>query len=202
MKTKLAPILQMVLKVHGCYLPVLGGHALNTSTDTNLDHARLDGIGNVDDGLETRRALTVQCLDGSGLGEASNEGSSTELSSTTTGRQDGADGNILNILGIDTALLDNSLEDTSQEVSGSSVFETTLATLGQGSAKGTGHDDIIGVLLGEGGGSLLTARAEVGGNLGKTLLSCKGQLVGPFEFQGVLQNCKLNVACAESRNAD
>lgn len=152
------------------YLPVLGAHALNASTNTDLDHAGLDGVGNIDDGLETGRALTVQGLDGSGLGEASNEGSSTELSGTTTGRQDGANGNILDVLGVDTALLDDSLEDTSQEISGSSVLETTLATLGQGSAQGTGHDDIIGVLLGEGGGSLLATRAKVGGDLRKTLL--------------------------------
>lgn len=152
------------------YLPVLGAHALNTSADTNLDHARLDGVGNINNGLETRRALTVQGLDSSGLGEASNEGSSTELGGTTTGWQDRADGNILDVLGVDTTLLDDSLEDTSQEISSSSVLETTLTTLGQGSAQGTGHDDIIGVLLGEGGGSLLAARAKVGGNLSKTLL--------------------------------
>jgi hypothetical protein len=152
------------------YLPVLGAHALNTSADTNLDHARLDGVGNINNGLETRRALTVQGLDSSGLGEASNEGSSTELGSTATGRQDGADSDILDILRINTALLDDSLEDTGQEVGGSSVLESTLATLGEGSAQGTGHDDIIGVLLGEGGGSLLATRAEVGGNLGQTLL--------------------------------
>lgn len=192
----------MILEIHVCHLPVLGGHALNTSTDTNLDHAGLDGIGNIDNGLETRRALTVQGLDGSGLGEARNEGSSTELGSTTTGRQDGADGNILNILGVDTALLDDSLEDTSQEVGSSSVLETTLATLGQGSAEGTGDHDIIGVLLGEGGGSLLAARAEVGGNLGKALLSCKGELVGLSRFQGDLQSCKLHVACAKLLDAD
>jgi hypothetical protein len=152
------------------YLPVLGAHALNTSADTNLDHARLDGVGNINNGLETRRALTVQGLDSSGLGEASNEGSSTELGGATTGGQDRADGNILDVLGVDTTLLDDSLEDTSQEISSSSVLETTLTTLGQGSAQGTGHDDIIGVLLGEGGGSLLAARAKVGGNLSKTLL--------------------------------
>lgn len=160
----------MILSVQSWYLPVLGGHALNTSTDTDLNHAGLDSVGNIDNGLETRRALPVQGLDGSGLGEARNEGSSTELGSTTTGRQDGADSNILDILGINTALLDDSFEDTGQEVSGSSVLESTLATLGEGSAQGTGHDDIIGVLLSEGGGSLLAARAEVGGNLGKTLL--------------------------------
>ena len=185
-----------------CHLPVLGGHALNTSTDTNLDHAGLDSVGNIDNGLETRRALTVQGLDGSGLGEASNEGSSTELGSTTTGRQDGADSNILDILGVDAALLDDSLEDTSQEVGSSSVLETTLATLGQGSAEGTGDNNIIRVLLGEGSRSLLAARAEVGGNLGKALLSCKGESVVLSSTQGDLQNCKLHVACAKFLDAD
>lgn len=150
---------------------VLRRHALNTSTDTNIDHARLQSIGNVNDGLQTARALTVQGLDRSSLGEASDEGSGTELSSTTTGRQDGADGDILDDVGVDAALVDHGLEDTGEQVSSSGVLEATLATLGQGSPQSTCHDNIIGVFLGDGGSSLLAGGAEVGGNLVQALLS-------------------------------
>lgn len=151
------------------YSPVLGGHALNTSTDTNIDHARVDGISNINDGLETTRALTVQTLDGGSLGETSNESCSTELGRTTTGRQDGADSNIFDDLGVDTTLVDHGLEDTGQQVSGGSVLEATLSTLGEGSAQSTGHDNVIGVFLGDAGGSLLPT--EVGGDLVQALLS-------------------------------
>jgi hypothetical protein len=150
---------------------VLGRHALDTSTDTNVDHARLQSVGNVNDGLQTARTLSVQGLDSSSLGETSHEGGGTELGSTTTGRQDGADSNILDGVGVDTTLVDHGLEDTSKQVSSSSVLEATLATLGQGSPQSTCHDDIIGVFLGDGGSSLLAGKAEVGGDLVQALLS-------------------------------
>lgn len=150
---------------------VLRRHALNTSTDTNIDHAGLQSVGNVGDGLETTRTLAVQGLDGSRLGEASHEGGSTELSSTTTGRQDGANGNILNSARVDAGLVDNGLEDTGKQVSSSGVLEATLTTLGQRSSQSTCHDNIIGVFLGDGGSSLLAGRAEVRGDLVQALLS-------------------------------
>jgi hypothetical protein len=171
----------------------LRGHALNTSTDTNIDHTRPDTVGNIGDGLETTRALTVQTLDGSGLGEASHESSGTELSGTTTGRQNGTNSDILNGLGIETTLVKDSLEDTSEQISGSGIFEATLATLREGRSQSTCHDNIIGVLFGEGGGSLL---AEVGGNLIQALLSYKSRLVYLY-FWTITRNGQQNpiLAC-------
>ena len=147
------------------YSPVLRGHALHTSTDTNLDHTRPDGIRNVNDGLQTARALAVQALHSGGLGEASHKGRGPELSSATAGRKDRADSNIFNDLGVDAALSNHGLEDTGQKVSSRGVFEATLATLGQGSPQRACHDNVIGVFLGESGGSLLATGAKVGGNL-------------------------------------
>jgi hypothetical protein len=114
--------------------------------------------------------LTVQALHGGALGEASHESCGTELSGTTTGGKDGADGNVLDSAGVNAALVQNSLEDTGKQVSASGILEATLTTLGEGCAQGTCHDNVIGVLLGDSGGSLLATRAEVGGNLVKTLL--------------------------------
>ena len=65
--------------------------------------------------------------------------------------------------------VDHGLEDTGQQVSSRGVFETTLSTLGEGGAQGTCNDDIIGVLLGEGGGALF-ASTEVGRDLVQTVL--------------------------------
>jgi hypothetical protein len=70
-------------------------HALNTSTDTNLNHARANRIRNIYASLETRGALPVQAPDRSRDWESSNKSRSTELSSPSTRRQDGANRNIL-----------------------------------------------------------------------------------------------------------
>lgn len=145
-------------------------HALDTSTNTNIDHARFHGIGNIHDRLKTARALTVQTLDGSRLGEARHQGGSTEFRRTTTRGKDGADSNVVDLAGVDSAAVDDSLEDTSQQVSGSGVLETTFSTLCKSRTQSAGHDDIIGVLLRDGGDSLLATRAEVGSHLRQTLL--------------------------------
>jgi hypothetical protein len=153
--------------------PVLRGHALHTCTNTNFNHTRLDRVGNIHNGLETTGALSVQALDSSRLGEPGNEGGGTELGSTATRGKDGANSNIFHNLGVDATAVDDALEDTGQQISGSGILETTFATLGQGSTQGTCDNDIIGMLLGDGGDTLLASRCEVGGNLRKTLLSCE-----------------------------
>ena len=150
-------------------IPVLEGHALHTGTNTNVNHTRLESIGNVHSSLQTTGALSVQTPDGGGLGETSNERSSTELSGTATGGKNRANSHILNQVWVDTAAVDHGLEDTRQQVSSRGVLETTLSTLGEGGAQSTCDDDIIGVLLGEGGGALL-ASTEVGGDLVQTVL--------------------------------
>jgi hypothetical protein len=41
----------------------LRGHALNASTDADINHTRLNGIRNISNGLETAGALPVDGLD-------------------------------------------------------------------------------------------------------------------------------------------
>jgi len=82
-------------------IPILLAHALDTGTNTDIDHARLDGIGNINHSLETRRTLSVQTLNGSVCGESSGQSSSTELGSSSTWCKDSTNGDILDELGID-----------------------------------------------------------------------------------------------------
>ena len=116
--------------------PVLCRHALATSANTDLDHAALDRVGDVDACLQTRRALSVQALDGGTNGEAGRKGSSTELGCTAARGEDGADGDVFDELGVDTGALDEGLEGAVEEVGGLGVFEATLATLCDGCAEG------------------------------------------------------------------
>lgn len=145
------------------------GHALDTGTNTNVNGTGLQRISDVNDGLQTTGALTVQALHCGCLGEASNECCSTEFSCTTTGGKNAANGDIVDLGGIDSTLVDNSLEDTSKEICCCSILETTLTTLGQSGAQSTCDDDVVGVLGRDIDGALLAT--EVGRDLGKTLLS-------------------------------
>lgn len=149
-------------------IPVLRAHALNTSTNTNINHTRLQRIRNIHNSLQTTRALSVQTPNRGRLGEPSNKSSGTELSGTATRGKDRANSHVVNELGVNAAAVDDGLEDTGQDISGRGVLETALSTLGDGAAQSACHDDIIGVLLGEGGGSLLAT--EVGGDLVQALL--------------------------------
>src|SRR5690606_8576742 len=63
---------------------ILQAHALDASTDTDLDLTNPDGVGNVDNRLKTAGALPVCRTNCCGNWETSNEGSSTELGGTTT----------------------------------------------------------------------------------------------------------------------
>lgn len=152
---------------------VLRGHALHTCANANFNHAGLDRVGDVHNGLKTTGALSVQASDSGRLGEAGNKGSSTELGSTATRGKNGTNSNIFHHLGVDATAVDEALENTGQKISGSGILETSLSTLGQGSTQGTCDNDIIGMLLGDGGDALLASRREVGGDLRKTLLSCE-----------------------------
>lgn len=61
-----------------CNLPVLRGHALDTGTNTDINHASIDGIGNVNARLEARRTLTVESLHTRGDRDTGRDSSSTE----------------------------------------------------------------------------------------------------------------------------
>jgi hypothetical protein len=115
-------------------LPILLGHALNASANANINHARLDGIGNIHTGHETRTALSVQTLDGGRDRETGSEGSSTELGSTTSWGEDGTNGDILNESRIDLGALEKSLECAEEQIGGHCVLEASLSALGEGSS--------------------------------------------------------------------
>lgn len=157
------------------YLPILEAHALHTSTNTDVDHARLERIGNVGNGLEATGALSVQTLDGGSLRETGNEGSGTELGRTTARGKDRANRDVLNQLRVDSALFDNRLENAGQHVRGRSILEATLSALGQGGPEGASDHNVIGVLLGDGATLVAT---EVGGNLVESLLSWRRVSLG------------------------
>lgn len=122
---------------------ILSGHGLDTGADADLDLAGADGVGNVNAGLETGRALAVEGVDGGGVGEAGNESGSAHLGGATTGGEDGADNDILDQGGVDLGALDDGLEGTSHQVGGGCVLEATLSTSCDGRPEGSGNDDLL-----------------------------------------------------------
>lgn len=123
-------------------LPVLCAHAFDASADTNINHTGLNLVGDVNTGLETRRALPVQRANGSSLGQACDERSGAHLSSATTGGEHSSDGNILDESRVDLGSFEDGLEDTSHEVLGRGVLKATLSTLGEGAAAACCDDDL------------------------------------------------------------
>ncbi|KAI9151821.1 hypothetical protein HJFPF1_09032 [Paramyrothecium foliicola] len=113
-------------------------------TDTDIDHACLDLVGDVDTGLQTGRALSVQGSDGGSLGEAGDQASSAHLGGTAAGGQDGADADVLDERGVNLGSLDDGVEDTGHNIGSLGVLEATLATLGQGTSAAGSHDNLFG----------------------------------------------------------
>lgn len=70
-------------------------HALDTSANTNVNHTRLDLVGNVDAGLQAGGALAVEAADGRRLREARDKAGSAELCGATARGKDVADADIL-----------------------------------------------------------------------------------------------------------
>lgn len=124
------------------YSPVLSAHALDTGTDTDINHASLDLVGNVDAGLETRRALAVEGTHGGVLGESGSQAGRAHLGGTATGGKYGSYANVLNVGGIDSGALNNGGKHTDDEVGGGGVLEATLATLGEGGSAASSDDDL------------------------------------------------------------
>jgi hypothetical protein len=60
--------------------------------------------------------LPVQGLDGGRDGKSGGEGSSAELGSSTTGCEDGTDGDIFDELRVDLGAFDEGFESTGEEV--------------------------------------------------------------------------------------
>lgn len=90
--------------------------------------------------------MPVQALDSRCDGEASGKSSGTELGCAATRSEDSTNGDIFDEVGVDLGARDQSLESTSEEVSGLGVLEATLATLGEWSAKSACDDDLCNIL--------------------------------------------------------
>lgn len=123
-------------------LPILHAHALNTSTDADLDHARLDGMSDINAGLETRRALSVQRLDSGADGKASSQSGGTELGGATSGRQDRADSDIFDEGRVNLRSVDERLEGTDEQVCGRGVLESSLTTLCERCSQSSRYDNL------------------------------------------------------------
>jgi hypothetical protein len=122
--------------------PILSAHALDTGTNAHIDHASADLVSDINAGLKTRRALTVQSAHGCGFGEAGEQSGGTHLGSTTTGGEDSANAHVLDKSRVDLGAVDNSLEDASHDVGGLGVLETALATLGESASAGSGDNNL------------------------------------------------------------
>jgi hypothetical protein len=84
-------------------------HTLHTSADANINHARLNLMSNLDDGHETRGALSVYGVKTGGIGDSGDEGGCTGDGGTTAGGADRSYGDVFNEGGVDARGLDNSL---------------------------------------------------------------------------------------------
>ena len=92
---------------------------------------------------EVEKSWAEYCTSSSGGdGEAGNEGRCAHLGRTATGGKDGADTDILDVLGVNAGALDDGLHGTCHEVGGLGVLESTLATFCQSRPQSGGHDDL------------------------------------------------------------
>lgn len=96
------------------YIPVLQTHALNTRSDTNLNHTGLDFIGNINTRLQSRATLTVQALDCRGCRKASHQGRGTKLGSATSWWEYRADSDVFDERRVDLRADDESFERSHQ----------------------------------------------------------------------------------------
>jgi hypothetical protein len=94
-------IVQQVAELgHGSW-PVLLAHALDTSTDADIDHASVDGIRNVDDRHRPTATLPIQALHSCRSREAGCQGSSTVLGGSASWSEHTSYGDVVDELGID-----------------------------------------------------------------------------------------------------
>ena len=142
---------------HGARAVTLG-HRLDTGTNAHVNLARGNLESDVVDRNEARRALAVDGRDRRGRGEAGSELGHAGDGRTTAGREDVADLDLLDEGLVDTRALNDTLEDSLEEVLRAGVLEATLLGARDRGADGTDDDDVVRALLEEGG---LATRGEV-----------------------------------------
>lgn len=148
---------------------VLVGHGLNTATNTDVDLAGSDLVGNIVDSHQTGRALSVESDKGDGLGDTGNEAGGSVLSGTGTGSEDVTADNITDELGVDLGLLEQAGEESGEQLGRRGVLEQTLTSLGVGGSVGGGDDNVVGVLGGDGIEALGGVLLELGGEVVKSV---------------------------------
>ena len=86
-----------------------------TLTDTNVDLASADFVGNLGDGGEAGGALAVDGVDGGFDRDASVEGGHTCLSCTSARGEDVADSDVFNQLWVEVDLFVDAAEDMGED---------------------------------------------------------------------------------------
>lgn len=125
------------------------GHALGAEGDSNVNATIGDLVGNVLDGLEARRAESVDAAGGGSVGESSSQhGGSDLVRGSCIG--DISEADILDQGRVDFALLKDLFQQSIDDVVEAGVFEASLLALGECGPDGQGDDNVIGVLLGAG----------------------------------------------------
>jgi len=120
------------------------GHGLDTTADADVDLAGSDRVGDGHDCLQARGALSVNCLQGGGIGEAREEAGDPRGVRTCTGLEHVSDADVFNELGVDARVLDDGLKDGGKHGLGGGVLLAALLCLGHGStSEGDDHDIII-----------------------------------------------------------
>ena len=164
-------------------VPVLCRHALNAGTHSNLDHAGLDLVCNIDTSLQARRALPVKRPHGRRGREAGDQASGAHLGGTTAGGEDGADADIFDQAGVDLGAVDDALQGAGHEVGGLGVLEAALAAFCERRPQACRDDDVVGVLLQElrlaaGGGQ---RAGELAADLGESVYGWGSKLSASSE---------------------
>lgn len=106
-------------------------------TDTNVNLTRDDLTGNLVHGGETRRALAVNGSNGSVDRDTGVQRSHTSSGSSASGRQDIANNDVLNELGIHIRASVCRAQDTGKQLLRTRVFETALLALKYAKCLGT-----------------------------------------------------------------
>mmetsp|Transcript_28216 Transcript_28216/g.38156 ORF Transcript_28216/g.38156 Transcript_28216/m.38156 type:complete len:369 (+) Transcript_28216:229-1335(+) len=130
------------VRVNGTHHIVVG-HGFDTTTNTNANLATLDRVSNSSNSLKTRGAQSVGSMEASSIGEASQVHSHTGVGGSGTWSENITNDNILNLIVLDTRLLNNFGEDRGEHGLDTSVSLSTLLGSGHGSTGHTNDNNIV-----------------------------------------------------------
>lgn len=117
-------------------------HTLDAGANTDLDHASADLVGDIDAGLQARRALAVEGAHGRGLGEPGDESSGAHLGGATARRQHLTYAHIFYERRVDAGTCDYALQYASHQIRRRRVLECALAALCEGRAQACRDNDL------------------------------------------------------------